>query len=341
MQMKPALVKDVAIAVILAAFAIHSHGQSMPGTVNFANTSQTALTNSAGTPFPPAGSTAYSVGLYWGTLGTSESSLELLPASRNGVTRTWYGDGKFNGGIASFPIEGGTQIQLQVRLWAGLYGSYEEAALNDPSPLLSRGIIQLITLGNAPATVPPPPADINFPTGPGDTPFRAFLVPAPEPSAGFLLLLALLFPAARCIPIARRTRMNLTLAKGIAILLVLAACVIHSRGQSMPGTVFFANGSPMALTNSAGIPFPPAGSTTYAVGFYWGTLGTPEGSLELLPAGRNGVTRTCCKSSADFQVCCIADFQIGRAPFAEGFRRLGNLRYSRFGNLRYDYCNRL
>jgi hypothetical protein len=191
------VINTIVTFLIFATTIFHSHGQPEPGTVNFANASQTALTNSAGTPFPPVGSSAYSVGLYWGTVGTSESSLEPLPAARNGVTRTWYGDGKFNGGIASFPIEGGTQIQLQVRLWAGSYRSYEEAALNDPSPLLARGIIQLITLGNAPGTVPTLPADINFPPAPTDTPFRAFLVPVPEPSTTLLLLLALPFLAMR------------------------------------------------------------------------------------------------------------------------------------------------
>jgi hypothetical protein len=149
MLMKLTVRKRLAVLWVFAAFAIHSPGQSMPGTAAFVNGSQ-RLTNSAGTPYPRMGSSTYSVGFYWGTLGTSEGSLELLPAARNGVTRTWYGDGRFNGGVASFPVEGGTQIELQVRLWAGPYGSYEEAALNDPSPLLARGIVQFITLGNAP-----------------------------------------------------------------------------------------------------------------------------------------------------------------------------------------------
>jgi hypothetical protein len=102
--MKLTAPKDVVLLFILAAFTIHSRGQSMPGTVAFVNGSQT-LTNSVGTPYPPLGSSIYSVGLYWGALGTSESSLEPLPAARNGVTHTWYGDGRFNGGIASFPVE--------------------------------------------------------------------------------------------------------------------------------------------------------------------------------------------------------------------------------------------
>jgi hypothetical protein len=197
---KMTAMKIIAVLFIFAAFAIHSHAQPRPGTVAFINNSQTALTNLVGTPFPPAGSTAYSAGLYWGMLAVPESSLELLPASSNGVTRTWYGDGKFNGGIASFPIGPTTQIQLQVRLWSGSYGSYEEAALNDPSPILARGIVQLITLGNAPGDIPTPPTLMVAPVGVGDTPFQAFLVPVvPEPSAGLLLLLALPFFAARWI----------------------------------------------------------------------------------------------------------------------------------------------
>jgi hypothetical protein len=197
--MKVTVIKRFAPLWVLAGLAIYAHGQSMPGTVFFANGSPMALTNPAGTPFPPTGSTTYAVGLYWGIIGTPESSLELLPASSNGVTRTWYGDGKFNGGIASFPIGPTTQIQLQVRLWAGSYGNSEEAALNDPSPILARGIVQLITLGNAPGDIPTPPTPMVAPVGVGDTPFQAFLVPVPEPSAGLLLLLALPFFAARWI----------------------------------------------------------------------------------------------------------------------------------------------
>jgi hypothetical protein len=193
-------IKTIVMLWTFAAFVFHSHGQPESGTIFFANNSQTVLTNSAGTPHPPAGSSAYSVGLYWGTLGTPEGSLELLPASNNGVTRTWSADGRFLGGIARFPLPGGTQIALQVRLWSGLSSSYEDAVLNDPSAVLARGIVQQIILGNAPGTVPTPPTDMNAPTGVGDTPFQAFLVPVvPEPSAGLLLLLALPFFAARWI----------------------------------------------------------------------------------------------------------------------------------------------
>ena len=46
--------------------------------------------------------------------------------------------------------------------------------------------------------------------------------------------------------------------------------------------------------------------------------------------------------SADFQICRIADFQVGRVRKYAGvlsqyIRRFGNLRYGRFGNLRYGF----
>jgi hypothetical protein len=199
--------KNLVILLTIASVVLRAHGQGqgIVGKVVFLNDLHTALTNSVGIPFPPAGSAEYSVGLYWGSLGTQEGSLQLLPASSNGVTRTWFRDGIFYGGIASFPALPATQIQLQVRLWAGPYGSYEEAALNDPSPLLARGIVQLIHLGNAGFQVPTPPSDMLFPPGPGDTSFQGFLVPVPEPNVSLLLLLALPFLAARRIK-SRRVR---------------------------------------------------------------------------------------------------------------------------------------
>jgi hypothetical protein len=212
--MKLTVIKGIAVLLVLAAFAIHSRGQSMPGTVGFVNTPLTALTNFAGTPFPPAGSTTYAVGLYWGTVGTSESSLDCFPP----------------------------------------------AAMASHAPGIG--------MGNSSAAWP----------------------------------------------------------------------VFQS-----------------ALTNSAGMPYPPLGSSTYSVGLYWGALGTSESSLQPLPAARNGVThnwygdgrfnggiaRACCKSSADFQVCRIAGFLTCEILRQTERGRFGNRRYSRFGNLRYDYCNRL
>jgi len=42
------------------------------------------------------------------------------------------------------------------------------------------------------------------------------------------------------------------------------------------------------------------------------------------------------RSSADFQVCCIAGFQTRQPHAVDTPRRFGNRRYSRFGTLRYD-----
>jgi hypothetical protein len=61
--------------------------------------------------------------------------------------------------------------------------------------------------------------------------------------------------------------------------------------------------------------------------------GQPSSTLKSSPLTRIFHCQTC---SADFQVCCIADFQIGRASNLRDVCGFGNPRPSRFGNLRYE-----
>src|ERR1043166_6077623 len=105
--------KKLLLAAVFVCAAITAFAQ---GQLNFANDTNTRLTNSSGANFPPAGSTTYKAGIYWGNAGTAENSLVLLPAGSNGVTTTWSPfSGIFNGGTATFPTVG--QISLQIRGW--------------------------------------------------------------------------------------------------------------------------------------------------------------------------------------------------------------------------------
>jgi len=181
--------------LLAALFICAVVSASAQGTLNFANSSGTRLTNETGTSFPAAGNTAYKAGLYWGAQGTPEASLALLPASSNGVTTTWGPlSGIFSGGTATFPVAGGTTIAVQVRVWQATYADYAAAlagqALN-PSERLGKGVVQSLALGAA-GDPPSAPQDLAAPSG-GGTPFQRFGVvgPVPEPSSIALGLLGL------------------------------------------------------------------------------------------------------------------------------------------------------
>jgi hypothetical protein len=183
--MKKLLLAALSVGVVISA--------SAQGTLNFQNTTGTRLTNEAGANFPSG--TTYKAGIYWGTQGTPEASLVLLPASSNGVTTTWATAGFFSGGTATFPQPGGTQVAVQIRVWQATYADYAAALAGqvvNPSERLGKGIIQTFALGNAgdPAT---PPQDLAAPGG-GGTPFQRFgVLPGiiPEPSSIALGLLGL------------------------------------------------------------------------------------------------------------------------------------------------------
>ena len=189
--------KKLLLAAICLGTALSALAQ---GTLNFQNAIASRTTNAAGTgAFPPAGSTAWAAGLYWGTPGTAESSLQLLPAASGGVTTTWNANsaGIYQGGLATFPVPGGTQIALQVRVWNAGPASYEAAQAANPG-IGGKGNIQLLTLGNAPGTpLPTPPADMTAPAGHDGTTdtaltrFGVSSVVVPEPSSIALGLLGL------------------------------------------------------------------------------------------------------------------------------------------------------
>jgi hypothetical protein len=181
--------KKLLLTATLACAAITAFAQ---GQLNFANDANTRLyTNSTATPAPPAGSSTYKAGIYWGPVGTPEGSLNLLPASSNGVTTTWSPfSGIFSGGTATFPTLG--QVAVQIRVWGANFADYASALAGGAPQGVGKGIIQTITLGNPNATpIPELPASLTAPGG-GGTPFQRFAIaPVPEPSSIALGLLGL------------------------------------------------------------------------------------------------------------------------------------------------------
>jgi hypothetical protein len=179
-------------AISCSAVMVFAQGQ-----VAMQNNSATRTVNPAGTASPAAGSTTVSVGLYWGTAGSAEASLVPLPNSSYDTATVWSPfAGIFNRGLATFPVAGGTQVSLQVRAWSSGYATYEAAlasGIADGSVVAGKGIVQLITLGNAPGVpAPSPAASLITPSGAGDTPFQRFTIaPVPEPSSIALGLLGL------------------------------------------------------------------------------------------------------------------------------------------------------
>jgi len=175
--------KKLLFAVIFTCAAITAFAQ---GQLNFANDTNTRLTNSAGN-YPPVGDTTHKAGIYWGPVGTAENSLALLPAGSNGVTTTWAPfSGMFNGGTATFPQIG--QVAVQIRVWGATFADYAAAVAGGGDR--GKGIIQTITLGNPNSIPPGTPTSLVAPGG-TDTPFARFGIIVPEPSSIALGLLGL------------------------------------------------------------------------------------------------------------------------------------------------------
>jgi hypothetical protein len=175
--------KKLLLVAIFACAAVTAFAQ---GQLNFANDTNTRLTNSAGN-YPPANSTTHKAGIYWGAVGTPEGSLNLLPAGSNGVTTTWSPfSGIFNGGTATFPTLG--QVAVQIRVWSATFADYAAAVAGGGQT--GKGIIQLITLGNPNSVPPGTPTSLTTPGG-SDTPFQRFGIVVPEPSSIALGLLGL------------------------------------------------------------------------------------------------------------------------------------------------------
>jgi len=174
-----------------AIFAsLSAYGQ---GTVVFANSSGTAVTNIL-TGVRAVAGTTFMLQLYWAVDGTTdEGQFRAIGAEFNGITR-FLGPGVFNGGAATAPLTPvGTFGMFQIRAWQVAFGtSYEEAA-RVVGALVGKSNIVRVDTGD-PTSVPPGTASSLVGAG-----LQAFLMTpvVPEPSvfglgllgAGALLLL--------------------------------------------------------------------------------------------------------------------------------------------------------
>jgi len=183
--MKKSLLLASAIFASLSAY-----GQ---GTVVFANSSATAVTNIL-TGVRAVAGTTFMLQLYWAVDGTTDDGqFRPIGAEFNGVTR-FLGPGVFNAGGATAPVTpAGTFGMFQIRAWQVAFGtSYEEAATR-VGALVGKSNIIRVNTGDP--IIQPPDAPSSL-TAAG---LQAFLLTPviPEPSlfglgllgAGALLLL--------------------------------------------------------------------------------------------------------------------------------------------------------
>jgi len=165
----------------IAALMIVAAGAFAQGTVTFANSSATAITNSATSQRPAVGDIL--VGLYGSTslgLGQNDSSLTLVGAAAVLTSPGRFSDGTRNIGTAN------STVTLQVRAWSAAYATYEAAvAAGVGGTLLGKSVVWEQATGGG----------VNPATAITGTPgVNAFLVtptPVPEPSSIALGLLGL------------------------------------------------------------------------------------------------------------------------------------------------------
>jgi hypothetical protein len=159
-------IKSLLLAAATFAFAIQGFSQ---GTINFANNSGTRLIDGATGANAAAGS--YTVGLYYGSPGSSEGELTL--AGTGSISPIAALAGIYTGGTVTIDgVTAGNPVVVQVRAWEPAFGSYEEQLAANSGWAGASDIIT-VTLGGgttAPASLP----------NAGLTSFTT--VPVPEPS---------------------------------------------------------------------------------------------------------------------------------------------------------------
>lgn len=161
----------VPLIAFVASFVMTTSYASAQGSVTFANNLSTAVSNCL-TLARVTADGSLRVGLYYGPVGTPESSLQLLPASIS-----FASPGVFNGGTRTVPFPAGQPAVLQVRVWQAAYGStYEQAAnagvIDGRESLLGKSAILLVVIATAasPGSLPFLPLRLlagTFPLAPG------------------------------------------------------------------------------------------------------------------------------------------------------------------------------
>ena len=151
--------------------ALSGHGQ---GVIVSANTTDTRILDwRTGEPVEPG---IYTIGLYAGAAGSSESQLTLIATT--GINPLSFLKGVFNHGTVALPGISGPAA-VQIKAWENEYATYEDAVYHGDlcvgkSPVLSVPAVLGLAL----------PGDIVADGG-----FAGFYVCVPEPSSLILSLL--------------------------------------------------------------------------------------------------------------------------------------------------------
>ena len=139
----------------------------------------------------------FRAGLYWGPAGTTEESALVQAGAAANFLPTPSTAGMFHGGNRLIPSSvDGPVLSLQVRVWNGPYGSYEEAVANILAG--SQGLAGKGPIFEFKSSEPHNPLDIPLAIG-RDPDWRGFvfgadavtLVLVPEPSTWAILGLGL------------------------------------------------------------------------------------------------------------------------------------------------------
>jgi hypothetical protein len=167
------------MAAVILLSTLSLKAQIGGGTVNFVNSTDTAVTNGQ-TGNPVTRSEGIRAALYWAPLG-SNNFIQIGAAVANvGFPLP----GVFAGGTRRTGSEthGGTAARFQVRAWGGGFATYEEALSSDGVLIGQSSIFESPTgdrIGSRPALPPTPPASLLAAGLSGFTVTNHFVPPPP------------------------------------------------------------------------------------------------------------------------------------------------------------------
>lgn len=143
-------IKSILLAAATMVFAVQGYSQ---GTINFANNSNTRLID--GQTGANAASGSYTVGLYYGLPGSSETELDLV--ATGSISPLAALAGIYTGGTVMIDgVLSGNPVVVQVRAWEPAFASYEDQIAANAGWVGSSDLIT-VTLGGgttAPASLP-------------------------------------------------------------------------------------------------------------------------------------------------------------------------------------------
>ena len=174
--------------IALAGWSLHGQG-----TVNFANNSASAVTNSLTSARVETGTT-FLAALYYAADGVTDESQFAQVGADTGFAPL---PGFIAGGTRTVPVgmaPNGGNVMFQIRAWEAAYGSTYEDALAAPSQngrsaLVGKSNIIRVNTTDANAQPPGVPASITSGTGLAGFFLNLAPVPVPEPSSMALALM--------------------------------------------------------------------------------------------------------------------------------------------------------